>query len=510
MSENPQDHRRRLPAVDRLLREPALARLEGYYGRDALLAQARAELERLREGLDALEGPAAVAVAVEELPGRIAASLERRFGAGMRRVLNATGVFVHTNLGRSPLPRAVAEELPRLLTAACDLEMDLETGQRGSRTARVETLLAELTGAEAATVTNNNAAALVLALMTLAAGREAVISRGELVEIGGSFRIPEILTASGTRMVEVGTTNRTRLGDYRDALNERTALLVKVYPSNYRIHGFTEEVSADALVGLARERDLPLLVDEGSGLLRDRPEPQLRDHRSLAGLIGLGVDLACGSGDKLLGGPQAGLLVGRREAVERCRRHPLYRALRPDKMTLGALEGVLRLHLSGSALPMDRLWADPEAHRRRLDAVAERIGAEVVAAEAFVGGGSAPADQSREAISSRAERPWPRRCGPANRRWSGTCGTIVSCSTCAPSIPPTTGRSSGPWPRRVHASRVDRIESCLAVASSWSRTRNRSGACSRVPWSARATRSWPRPTRKRASSSSRRRPFTSC
>lgn len=387
MSENPQDLRRQLPAVDRLLREPALRPLEGYYGRDALLAQARYELERLREELD---GPDGAAVGVEELSERIAAALERRLGGRLRRVLNATGVFVHTNLGRSPLPRRVAEALPPLLTASCDLEMDLETGERGSRTARVERLLTELTGAGAATVVNNNAAALVLALMATAAGREAVISRGELVEIGGSFRIPEILSASGTRMVEVGTTNRTRLDDYREALGERTALLVKVYPSNYRIHGFTEEVSAEELLGLARERGVPLLVDEGSGLLRPRSEPQLGDHRSLTELVASGVDLACGSGDKLLGGPQAGLLVGTREAVDRCRRHPLYRALRPGKMTLAALEGVLRLHLSGTALPLERLWGDPATLRGRLTAVGGRLRGELVPAEAFVGGGSAP------------------------------------------------------------------------------------------------------------------------
>ena len=390
MSESPQDLRRQLPAVDRLLREPALADLEGYYGREALLAQARAELDRLRAELGDGAGPEVVAEAVRELPERIAEGLADRLGGGLRRVLNATGVFVHTNLGRSPLPAAVAAALPALVTASCDLEMDLAGGERGSRTARVERLLVALTGAEAATVTNNNAAALVLSVMALAAGRDAVISRGELVEIGGSFRIPEILAAAGTRMVEVGTTNRTRAADYGDAIGERTALLVKVFPSNYRIRGFTEEASVEELAALAREHELPLLVDEGSGLLRPHPAPQLAGHRSLAELVEAGVDLACGSGDKLLGGPQAGLLVGRRAAVERCRRHPLYRALRPDKLTLAALEGVLRLHLAGGPLPIDRLWVDAAAHRARLEAVARRLDAEIVPAEAFLGGGSAP------------------------------------------------------------------------------------------------------------------------
>jgi L-seryl-tRNA(Ser) seleniumtransferase len=389
MNETPQDLRRRLPAVDRLLQEPALVELEGYYGRASVLAQTRRELDRLRAELgDA--APDAVTTAVEELPERVASALGERLGGRLRRVLNATGVFVHTNLGRSPLPAVVAASLPDLVTAYCDLEMDLATGERSTRSERAANLLVALTGAEAATVTNNNAASLVLAVMALAAGREAVISRGELVEIGGSFRIPEILAAAGTRMVEVGTTNRTRLDDYRRAIGERTALLVKVFPSNYRIRGFTEETGPEALAALAAEHELPLLVDEGSGLLRPHPASQLAGHRSLSELVAAGVDLVCGSGDKLLGGPQAGLLVGRRALVDRCRSHPLYRAVRPDKLALAALEGVLRLHLAGETLPMDGLWADARHQRARLEALAARLAADIVAAEAFVGGGSAP------------------------------------------------------------------------------------------------------------------------
>ncbi|MDI9630416.1 MAG: L-seryl-tRNA(Sec) selenium transferase, partial [Acidobacteriota bacterium] len=233
-------------------------------------------------------------------------------------------------------------------------------------------------------------AALVLVLATFAAGREVIVSRGELVEIGGSFRIPEILAAAGTRLVEVGTTNRTRLADYERALTPETALLLKVHTSNYRITGFVEEAGAAALAGLARSRGLLLLVDEGSGLLRPHRAPQLADHPSFTALLAAGADLVCGSGDKLLGGPQAGLLCGRAELVARCHRHPLYRALRPDRTVFAALDGVLRAHLAGDGLPLDRLWPEPAAHRRRLERLAARLGAAIVPGDAYVGGGAAP------------------------------------------------------------------------------------------------------------------------
>jgi L-seryl-tRNA(Ser) seleniumtransferase len=314
-------------------------------------------------------------------------------------VLNATGLFLHTNLGRAPLPREVAASLPPLLDAYCDLEFDLETGRRSQRLRRVERLLTALTGAEAAAVVNNNAAALVLILSTLAKGREVVVSRGELVEIGDSFRIPEIMAAAGACLVEVGATNRTRPADYRNAAGPETALLLKVFPSNFRLTGFVASVSPAELVAVSREVGVPVLVDEGSGLLRPPSPgraPQLAGHPSMAELIEAGCDLVCGSGDKLPGGPQAGLIVGREPLVTRCRRHPLYRALRPDRLALAALEGVLRLHLAGSELPLDRLWPDPRAHRDRLERAMTAIASElegnvaIVPADAFLGGGSAP------------------------------------------------------------------------------------------------------------------------
>ena len=386
------DPRRRLPAIERLLTTPGLAPVVGLYGRERTAIHLRPQLDRLRERLAAgeLAGDGELEAELTRLPAALTADLVAELGAPIRPVLNATGVLLHTNLGRAPLPRPVARALPALLEASCDLELDLTTGERGDRNARVAALVGALTGAEAALAVNNNAAALVLVLAALAAGREVLVSRGELVEIGGSFRVPEILAAAGARLVEVGTTNRTHAHDFERAIGPQTALLLKVHTSNYRISGFVAEVAVGELAAISRRHGLPLLVDEGSGLLRPHAAPQLAGHPSFAELLAAGADLVCGSGDKLLGGPQAGLLAGRRELVERCHRHPLYRALRPDRATLASLEAVLRLHLAGAELPLDRLWPEARAHRRRLDALAARLGAEVIPGEAYVGGGAAP------------------------------------------------------------------------------------------------------------------------
>jgi len=386
------DARRGLPSLDRLLSHPAVASLISLYGREHVTIVARRVVDGLRERLAADPPPAVEAAeeALAALPAAIASAVEAALGGPLRRVLNATGIYLHTNLGRAPLPAAVARSLPPLLDASCDLELDLATGRRGQRNGRVERLLTALCGVEAALVVNNNAAALVIALAALAKDREVVVSRGELVEIGGSFRIPEIMAAAGARLVEVGATNRTRLADYEAAVGPATALLLKVFPSNFRLSGFVASVEPRQLAALGARAGVPVLVDEGSGLLRPRTEPQLAGHPSLAELVEQGIDLACGSGDKLLGGPQAGLLVGRAALLARCRRHPLYRALRPDRTALAALEGVLRLHLTGAALPLDRMWPDLQSHRGRLERAAVSLGAEIVAAEAFLGGGSAP------------------------------------------------------------------------------------------------------------------------
>ncbi len=390
------DRRRHLPAVNRLLDDPAVANLVALYGRDQVRVQARLELDALRRTLQQGGDAGDALRELERTPAQVLARrLEAALGTPLRRVLNATGILLHTNLGRAPLPRAVTASLPPFLDAYCDLEVDLSTGRRSDRNQRVGQLLAALTGADAGLVVNNNAAAMVLVLSTLAKGREVLVSRGELVEIGGSFRIPDILEMSGARLAEVGTTNRTRLGDYAARLHDDTGLLLKVFPSNYRIEGFTQAASPRQLAELARRHDVPLLVDEGSGLPRPHASPQLRDHASLQQLIADGCDLACGSGDKLLGGPQAGLLVGRADLVRRCRQHPLYRALRPDRTVLATLEAVLRRHLAGAPMPLDRLWPDTEAHQERLQRAAETlrrggVETEILQADAYLGGGSAP------------------------------------------------------------------------------------------------------------------------
>ena len=385
------DRRRQLPAVDRVLADPRLVPIQSLYGSEAVATQVRTELAELRQELaDGHLAGEELARRLSRIPDRLRERLEARLGAPLSRVLNATGIFLHTNLGRAPLPATVAERLAELSTAACDLELDLATGRRGDRAGRLAGLLTELTGAAAARVTNNSAAGLLLALAALASGREVVVSRGELVEIGGSFRIPEILAAAGARIVEVGTTNRTRLADYENAIGPATALLLKVHASNFRIAGFVAAVEAPALADLAHRHGLLLVADEGAGLLRPHPAPALAGHPSVSELLAAGCDLVVGSGDKLLGGPQSGILLGRREVVERCARHPIYRAVRPGRLVTAALDGVLRLHLAGRPLPIDRLWASAQDLERRLAPLAARLGAEVLPAPAFVGGGAAP------------------------------------------------------------------------------------------------------------------------
>ena len=311
---------------------------------------------------------------------------------GLSSVVNATGVVLHTGLGRAPLPDEAVRAVARTARTYADLEVDRETGRRGSRGSRVEFLLRALTGAEAALVLNNNAAALVLALAALANRREVLVSRGELIEIGGEFRLPDIMRASGARLVEVGTTNRTRIADYERALGDRTAMILKVHPSNYRVVGFTDTPEPKLLAALAERTGVPLVFDVGSGLLR-RTREVPADEPSVVEALRV-ADLVCFSGDKLLGGPQAGVVVGRADLVARLRRHPLARALRIDKMTVAALEAVLRMHavgLSGELPTWRLLAATPASVRRRARALAKQLGgAEVVEAETVVGGGSLP------------------------------------------------------------------------------------------------------------------------
>ena len=380
---------RRLPAVGRLLQKSPLAELTGLYGRQATRVQAARILDALRGEIGTGIGDDELEDRIRRIPELVRAALEAE-APPLRRVLNATGIFLHTNLGRAPLPRPVVDDLRDRLDAYCDLEMDLGSGRRTDRGLRVENLLVTPTGAEAALVVNNNAAALVLALSTLASGREVLLSRSELVEIGGSFRIPDVLRTSGARLVEVGTTNRTRLADYERAVRPTTSLVLKVYPSNYRIRGFVEAVAPAALADFARRRGLPLLVDEGSGMLRPEAAPPLRGHQSFRDLIEAGCDLVCGSGDKVLGGPQAGLIAGRAPLVARLRKSPLYRAFRPGRLVLTALDAVLRRRLAERPMPIAALWRDDEEHRTRVEGLAAGLGGKAVRGAAYVGGGSAP------------------------------------------------------------------------------------------------------------------------
>lgn len=336
---SPGDRLRRLPAVSRILDQPEAPALILRHGRGAFLRAIRETLDtdraQARRGGDVVADPAAI---LERAAGRLADT--NRFSP--RRVLNATGILLHTNLGRAPLGDAAARSALASATGYTDLEMDLATGERGSRGAHVEPLLRDLSGAEAAFAVNNNAGALLLALDTLARGREVVISRGELVEIGGSFRLPEIIERTGARLREIGTTNRTHPADYENAIGPDTAMLLKVHRSNFRIEGFTRSVSEAELSPIARRAGVPLVADIGSGTFLDLRPWGLPAEPPVQAVLRDGADLVMFSGDKLLGGPQSGIALGRRDLIDRMKRNPLARALRPDKMTLAALSETLR------------------------------------------------------------------------------------------------------------------------------------------------------------------------
>ncbi len=369
---------RDLPSVDRLLADERLA----HEPHDLVLGAARSVLERAREEIRAGQEPSSLVDAVLD-------ELERTRQPSLRRVLNATGVLVHTNLGRAPLAQAALDRVVEVGSGYSNLEYDLERGQRGSRQDHLGSLLRRLTRAEAALVVNNNAAAVLLALAALAEGREVVVSRGELIEIGDGFRIPDVLVRSGAQLVEVGTTNRTRTSDYERAIGPETAMLLRVHQSNFRVVGFSEQPRLDELAELARKHDLPLVDDLGSGALS-----AVGDEQTPAESLRAGADLVCFSGDKLLGGPQAGIVVGRTKLVERLRRHPLQRALRADKLTLAALEGTLSLALDRQTkdqIPVLRMLHEPIEHvRTRAARLAFLIGGEVEETVARVGGGALP------------------------------------------------------------------------------------------------------------------------
>jgi L-seryl-tRNA(Ser) seleniumtransferase len=369
---------RDLPSVDELLRDERLASEP----HELVVSAARRVLDEVRDEVRAGTDPG-------PLVDRIAAELTQARRSSLRRVLNATGVLVHTNLGRAPLADAALARVAEVGAGYSNLEYDLVAGERGSRQDHLADVLRRLTGADAALVVNNNAAAVLLALAALAEGREVVVSRGELIEIGDGFRIPDVLARSGARLVEVGTTNRTRAADYERAIGPETAVLLRVHQSNFRVLGFTERPELGELATIAKRTGIPLVDDLGSGALA-----RLGDEPTPAESLRAGADLVCFSGDKLLGGPQAGIVVGRADLVERLRRHPLQRALRADKLTLAALEGTLQLALDPATrddVPVLRMLHEPiESVRARAERLAQLVGGEVEETVARVGGGALP------------------------------------------------------------------------------------------------------------------------
>jgi L-seryl-tRNA(Ser) seleniumtransferase len=404
-----------IPSIEQLRQRERVQRLLEQYGHTAVVQALRDETDDLRQRLVAAERagmpgdePASASDAVEAIETRLEPRLRRMFASSLRTVVNATGVIIHTNLGRSPLSPEALAHVTEIGQRYSTLEYDLDAGGRGHRDIHAEVLLCRLTGAEAAVVVNNCASATMLVLAALAAGREVIVSRGELVEIGGGFRVPDVMAQSGAILREVGTTNRTRAADYDAAVTDKTAFIMRVHRSNFRIEGFTEMPTAEELVAVGHARQLPVVEDLGSGnligalsateLAGFKPaevpglEAILRDEPTVQGSLRAGIDLLCVSGDKLLGGPQAGIILGRKDLVQRVRKHPLMRALRVDKLTYAALTGTLVEYASGRAketVPILRMLTrtptDIEARALRLS---ERLAATGLYDTAIVDGGS--------------------------------------------------------------------------------------------------------------------------
>lgn len=388
---------RLLPSIDELLQSAMGQQLMRDYSRPLTLRAVRASLVNARAAIR--EG--ALCPSYDELLANAARILQRENRPNLRPVINATGVIINTNLGRAPLSQAALAAIQEAAGGYSNLEFDLEAGERGSRHAHVAALLSELIGAEAALVTNNNAAAVLLALSTLASGREVIISRGQLVEIGGGFRIPDVMRQSGCQLIEVGTTNRTRLADYEATISERTALLLTVHPSNFRLVGFVESVATGALAELAHQHGLLLMDDLGSGCLLRSERYGLGHEPMPQESIAAGADVVCFSGDKLLGGPQAGIIAGKAEVIKRISKHPLMRAVRIDKMTLAALEATLRHYQREEAITHIPIWqmiaATPASLAARATKWASHLQKQGIIArtqrgESTVGGGSLPGE----------------------------------------------------------------------------------------------------------------------
>jgi L-seryl-tRNA(Ser) seleniumtransferase len=398
---------RQIPSVDELLTQPRLAALAQRVDRNLVVEIARTVLADLRARIAGettatiLAEISALASNPTSLEARITSLVERILSHSLRPVINATGVILHTNLGRAPLPESVAEEFRRTATQYSNLEYDLEAGARGKRDVHTAEMLTRLTGAEAAIVVNNCAAAVLVALAALARGGEVIVSRGELIEIGDGFRIPEIMEQSGAILREVGTTNRTRLADYENALSDKTRLLLRVHPSNFKVTGFTDKPSLEELVALSQRTGIPLIEDLGSGCLVDLAEYGISEP-TVRQSIEAGVGMVTFSGDKLLGGPQAGILAGKKELITRVRRHPLFRALRVDKLTIAALEATLGAYLRAAweEIPVLRMirMTPQELKRRSENFIRElrpelpldEVEIEITDGASLAGGGSTP------------------------------------------------------------------------------------------------------------------------
>jgi L-seryl-tRNA(Ser) seleniumtransferase len=390
---NPNDNLRHVPSVDQLLRTDVARELRERVGTRRATNIARSAIAEVRTLVRDGAAEATSNGLLDEAIRRMEATAERESQSGIKAVINATGVLLHTNLGRAPLSQAARTAIVEA-ARYCSLEYDLESGARGGRGTRVESLLKDLTGAEDALVVNNCAAAALLILKVLAGEGETIVSRGELVEIGGDFRVPDVMASSGTRMVEVGTTNRTHLHDYQRAINPNTRLIMRVHPSNYRIVGFASSPERAELATLAREAKLPLYEDAGSGQLADLRKYGVVDEPVVSEIVESGVDVVSFSGDKLLGSAQAGLIVGKQSIVSRLRKHPLYRALRSDKLRLAALEATLVSHqrdVADAEVPvMQMLSLTAEELEQRARSLAEGLNVELVTSESALGGGAGP------------------------------------------------------------------------------------------------------------------------
>ena len=407
---------RRIPKVDVLLEEDGIQKLKERYGRSCVKRVVQDELERVRILIGESVDETDVLQAVEQLPDSISKSLELLYTPNIRSVINGTGTILHTNLGRAPLNREHAERLAAIAAEYSNLEYDLQRGERGERNAHFESLLCRLTGAEAALVVNNNAAAVLLCLSTLAKSGEVIVSRGELVEIGGKFRIPDVMEQSGAVLVEVGTTNKTHLSDYEEAITEETKAILKVHTSNYQIVGFTESVAVPKLKAIAREHEIPIIEDLGSGALVDLSKYGISHEPMVQEAIKGGADVVCFSGDKLLGGPQAGIIVGRKCYIDKMKKAPLTRALRVDKFTTAALEMTLEEYLSEERamhrIPVLKMISEmPDAVKQRAQKLKSQLEqrelpAQIVleTCESQIGGGALPLEKiSSTAVAIRSE-----------------------------------------------------------------------------------------------------------